>query len=407
MRASDVKRGIDRSLRAEHAAFGLLGPIESVEADDRSRTVVIRLERPDPDLLYRLALPFAAAVPPEVPKPPGIVPATGPYRIAEHDRQHMRLERNPHFRVWSPLARPDGYPDVIEAAFGVSAREAVTAIRTGRSDYAWVDRFGENMADVRERDPGLLREASFLQSSWVFLNTRVPPFDRVDARRAVSLAIDRPAAVAAFGGPYAARETCRILPPTLAGYRPGCPKRDLREARRLVRRSGTRGARVTLWNAEPLFSSLTPVIIDALRAIGYRTRVRDVPMDRYFRLVEKDANRVQIGPTAWIADYPSDASFLTASFSCDAMPSDPARGANYSRFCDRGVDALLRRAGAAQTSDPATADELWARAEQRVLDAAAAVPLFNPITTEVVSARVRNDQRNPQWGFLPDQAWVR
>ena len=76
---------------------------------------MIRLERPDPDLLYRLALPFAAAVPPGAPKPPGIVPATGPYRIAALDRQHMRLERNPHFRAWAPLAKPDGYPDAIEA----------------------------------------------------------------------------------------------------------------------------------------------------------------------------------------------------------------------------------------------------------------------------------------------------
>ena len=42
-----------------------------------------------------------------------------------------------------------------------------------------------------------------------------------------------------------------------------------------------------------------------------------------------------------------------------------------------------------------------------MLAAAAAVPLFNPISTHLVSARVRNDQHNPQWGFLPDQAWVR
>ena len=65
----------------------------------------------------------------------------------------MRLERNPYFRVWSPLARPDGYPDVIEAAFGVGAGEAVDGdprrpqrLRVGRP-------LGENMADVRERDP--------------------------------------------------------------------------------------------------------------------------------------------------------------------------------------------------------------------------------------------------------------
>ena len=99
------------------------------------------------------------------------------------------------------------------------------------------------MKDLGERDPGLVREAVILQSSWIFLNTRVPPFDNLDARRAFSLAIDRPAALAAFGGPRAARESCHILPPTSSGYRPDCPERDLRQARRLVRRSGTRGAR--------------------------------------------------------------------------------------------------------------------------------------------------------------------
>ena len=224
VRASDVERGIERSLGTEPAAFGLLGDIASVEADDRSRTVVIRLERPDPDLLYRLALPFAAAVPPEAPKPPGIVPATGPYRIAALDRQHMRLERNPHFRAWAPLAKPDGYPDAIEARFGMTADEAATAIREGRSDFATVDQFSTGVKDLGKRDPGLVRDAVILQSSWIFLNTRVPPFDHLDARRAFSLAIDRPAALAAFGGPHAARESCHILPPTLVGLPARLPR---------------------------------------------------------------------------------------------------------------------------------------------------------------------------------------
>jgi Protein kinase domain/Bacterial extracellular solute-binding proteins, family 5 Middle len=280
VRASDVKRGIERAIGAEPRAFGLLGGIESVEADDRSRTLVIRLERPDPDLLYRLALPFAAAVPPDAPRPPGIVPATGPYRIAELDRQGIRLERNPHFRVWAPLAKPAGYPDVIEATFGIRPDEAATAIREGRSDFASVDAFTPEVRSLAARDPGLVRESVVAQSSWVFLNVRVPPFDRLDARRAVSLAIDRPAAVAAFGGERTARESCHILPPTSAGYRPDCLGRDLREARRLVRRSGTHGAVVTLWSGKPAFTSLNPVIVRALRAIGYRTRVRNVSMGR-------------------------------------------------------------------------------------------------------------------------------
>ena len=64
VRPSDIKRGIERSLNAEQAAFGLLDGIESIAADDANRTIVIRLRRPDPDFLYRLALPFASAVPP-------------------------------------------------------------------------------------------------------------------------------------------------------------------------------------------------------------------------------------------------------------------------------------------------------------------------------------------------------
>jgi serine/threonine protein kinase/ABC-type transport system substrate-binding protein len=407
VRPSDVKRGIERSLNAEPGAFGLLAGISSITADDPSGTLVIRLERPDPDLLYRLALPFTAAVPPGVTKPSTVVPGTGPYRIAAIDRDHLRLVRNRFFRVWSPLARPDGYPDVIEARLGTEPDAAVKAIRTGRADFAPLERFGTTaLPDLRRSDPGLVREGAFLQSSWVFLNTRVPPFDRLDARRAVSLAIDRPAAVAAFGGPHVARATCSILPPTAAGYRPGCPERDLREARRLVRRSGTRGARVTLVNGKG-FAALSPVIADALRAISYRVRVRTIRMDKYFQYVADGRNRAQIGPTAWAADYPSDSSFLGASFTCRSLGQGPLVSANYSQYCDPRVDALLRRAGEAQTSDPATADELWARAERRVLDAAAAVPLFNPISTALVGPRVRNDQQNPQWGFLPDQAWVR
>ena len=137
----------------------------------------------------------------------------------------VRLERNPYFRAWSPLAKPDGYPDVDRGRASASAPdEAIDGdprrpqrLRVGRPALAGLE-------DLRERDPGLVREAVILQSSWMFLNTRVPPFDRLDARRAVSLAIDRPAAVAAFGGPHAARQTCHILPPTLDGLPARLPR---------------------------------------------------------------------------------------------------------------------------------------------------------------------------------------
>jgi peptide/nickel transport system substrate-binding protein len=406
VRPSDLKRGIERSRQAEPAAFGHLDGIASIAVDDAAGTLVIRLKRPDPDFLYRLALPFAVAVPPGTGEAPRIVPATGPYRIATFDRgRRLRLERNRYYRTWSPLAKPDGYADVIDIRMNVDADAAVEAVRAGRVDWTPVGRTATGaLAALRRGSPGLARDVILMQTTWVFLNTRVPPFDDADARRAVGLAIDRRAAVAAVGGEHSARLTCHILPPTAPGYRPSCPTRDLAQARRLVRRSGTRGARVTLWSGTPEFDPLNPIIADALRSLGYRTRVRKVSMEEYFSSVSDASKRVQIGPTSWVADYPSASNFLD-SFSCRGLRA--AFSGNYSQYCDRRVDALMERASAAQTTDPGTADALWARAERRVLDAAVAVPLLNPINVDLVSARLRNEEQSPQWGFLVDQAWVR
>jgi peptide/nickel transport system substrate-binding protein len=46
----------------------------------------------------------------------------------------------------------------------------------------------------------------------IFLNTSVPPFNKLAARRAFNYAIDRSKAIAAFGGAEAASVTCQILP---------------------------------------------------------------------------------------------------------------------------------------------------------------------------------------------------
>jgi peptide/nickel transport system substrate-binding protein len=399
-----VKRGIERSLHAEQQAFGLLAGIGSIAADDGSGTIVFRLKRPDPDFLYRLALPVASAVPPGTPAPPAIVAGTGPYRIADFKPgRRIRLERNRFYRQWSALARPDGYPDVIEVRLGVGAGEAVAAVRAGRREVANMGSGNAELARLRRRDPGPIRDTVGLATTWVFLNTRVPPFDKLDVRRAVSLAIDRRAVVAAAGGKDAV--TCHIIPPSLPGYRQDCPLGgpDLARARRLVARSGTRGARVTLWTGSG-FEPMTPILTRALRSLGYLTRVRRLAFDPYFARVADSDTRAQIGPNVWGADYPSTSTFLDL-FSCHSFVPHSAANGNVSQFCDPGADDLMRRA--TQTTDPRAADALWAKAEHRVLAAVPAIPVLNPIHTDLVSTRVRNDQYHPRWGLLLDQVSVR
>jgi peptide/nickel transport system substrate-binding protein len=406
VRPSDVKRGIERSLHAEQRAYGVLAGIRSITADDGNGTIVFRLKRADPDFLYRLALPFAAAVPPGTPAPPAIVAGTGPYRIVDFKPgRRIRLERNRYYRQWSALARPDGYPDTIEARLGVGAKEAVEAVRAGRREVANMGTGYAELARLRRRDPGPIRETVGPATTWVFLNTRVPPFDDIDARRAVSLAIDRRAVVAALDG--SAAVTCHIIPSGLSGYRPDCPLGgpDLAAARRLVARSGTRGARVTLWTGtgwEPLARELKR----GLHSLGYRTSVRSLKFDPYLARVADSDTRAQIGPGTWGSDYPSTSTFLDI-FTCHSFVPHSTKNNNASQYCDPRTDDLMRRATATQATDPRAADALWASAERRVLAAVPVIPVLNPLHTDLVSTRVRNDQYHPQWGLLLDQVSVR
>jgi peptide/nickel transport system substrate-binding protein len=60
-------------------------------------------------------------------------------------------------------------------------------------------------------------------TQYLTLNTRIPPFDKHDARRAVNYALDRRKFADILGGQDAARPTCQILPPGFPGYVHYCP----------------------------------------------------------------------------------------------------------------------------------------------------------------------------------------
>ena len=130
---SHIRFGLERSVRQQEVAVDLFDSIRGVRAcsrkrcdlsrgivaDDAAGTIVFRLTEPDADLPYKLAMPFAVALPPSMGATAPTrraLPATGPYLISqfEPDRS-LRLERNPGFRSWSATARPDGYADAIVA----------------------------------------------------------------------------------------------------------------------------------------------------------------------------------------------------------------------------------------------------------------------------------------------------
>ena len=431
VRASDFRRGIERAFRLRNVNTpyytGIVGAAACSKAqcdlsrgivtDDRVGTITFHLRAPDPEFLYKIALPAAYPVPPSVPMAkvlPLGVPGTGPYMIRSYKRRHLVLVRNPRFHEWSAAAQPDGYPDRIEWTFTGNLGVELTAVENGRADLM-VAPPASRQDEIETRYASQVHSLPATEVFGIFFNTRVPPFDNLDARRAVNLAIDRSKAViSSFGGGV----TCQILPPGMPGYRPYCPYTknrtgggvwtgpDLSRARKLIAASGTKGSKVTLWTiAEPPTLAIARVAVPTLRALGYRVGLRILPLDAYWQHVNNSRTRTQIGFIGWQQDYPAPSEFFT-HFTCGAFHPGTPQNSNQSGTCDQRIDRVYNQALASQ-ADESTANANWAALDRLVTNLSSWAPLYNPRNVVFVSRRLGNLQSNPEWGILIDQLWVR
>jgi peptide/nickel transport system substrate-binding protein len=397
-----------------------------IVTDREAGTVTFHLTRADPDFLYKLAFVMAVAVPAGTPL--GDVgrkglPATGPYRTHSFSPgRSWVLTRNPHFREWSREAQPDGYPDRI--VLTAAPKSQLAALEHGAVDVlltppvARVDELARRHANQVHIDPS---GATF----GLVANTRVAPFDRLSVRRALNYAVDRNRIARFTGSSLTAQTTCQILAPTLPGYRPYCPYTlepspsgswtapDLAKAERLVASSGTRGMKVTLLMTPPLPGAPTPQIgryvVSVLDRLGYRASLKVLTNAAGAGLsdLSNSRRRPQIGWFTWYQDHPTPSNFIEPLLTCRSFVPGSEDNLNAAEFCDRRIDAQIRRASSLQLRDPAAAGELWSRIDRELVDRAPWVPLYNPRTVTALGARVGNYKYHPFWNVLLDQLWVR
>jgi ABC-type transport system substrate-binding protein/DNA-binding SARP family transcriptional activator len=434
VRASDFRRGFERVLRTTNEGWlslGILGGSagcvagrrcnlrDVVVADDVARKVSIHLSRPDPELLHKLSGHVAAPVPPSTPRRIGVqaIPGTGPYRVARfHVGRTLVLERNPYFREWSPAAQPAPRPERLVFSLGGEPADAAEAVLRGDADVSLDPPSPATLGRLRTERPGQLHVHHRLNTDFQWLNLRAPPFDDARVRRALNLAVDRRAAVAAFGGPGFAFATCQLLPPGVSGYAPYCPYTrrpsrhgvwrapDLARARRLVAASGTRGMRVTLWSFpdEPSGPTLSRVVVRALTQLGYRARLR---VYRDFGMLLKGSAPLQILAADPVFDYPSAARVL-GSFQGICQTRGPGGADDRGAPCDPRLLGLIAAAVKRDATDVAAARRLWAAADRRLVDLAALVPLVNEAAIVVTGPQVGNYGWSPAVGALLGQMWL-
>jgi peptide/nickel transport system substrate-binding protein len=441
VRASDFRRGIQRQLSIGDVPTyyeGILGApachrnprrcdLSGIVTDDAAGTVTFRLGQADPDFLDKLALLMAA------PAPPGaaghlmdrapFLPGTGPYMISRYrPDSSLTLVRNPRFRQWSYAAQPAGYPDVIRFEQMADPRQQEQAVEAGRADLVDTTSFnGQPSRPLAIRYPTRVHSTPKLITTFLFLNTRQPPFSSLKARQALSYAIDRARIIQLLGlDSPEATPTCQVLPTGSPSYQRYCPYTagaqdgawhgpDLATAIRLAHESGTTQVPVTVWNNQTDFGKPAGAYLaDLLRQLGYRATVRNVPQDQYHAAIHDSSRKIQLGLAGWEADIPIASDFFLPVLTCRSFYQDPASTANVAGFCDPQADKLVSQAQAAQQTDPAAARKLWAKLDRLVTDQAPWVPILNASETVFVSARVGNYQESPSYaGPLLDQIWIR
>jgi peptide/nickel transport system substrate-binding protein len=392
-----------------------------VSADDKNWTVTFHLTHADGEWLQKLAVPLSSVVPAGTPNKdqgPKQVPSTGAYMMKSYDPNHqITLVRNPYFKQWSKDAQPQGYPDVITERFDLTGEAEVTEVENGQADWIGFSIPSDRLNELSTKYPKQLFLNQLTANWYVPMNVNIPPFNNIDARRAVNYGVDRAAVIRLFGGPNLARPSCQILPAGFPGHVDYCPYTknpgttwtapDMQKALRLAKASGTQGQKVAVVVQNTSVDKAVGTYMQSLlNQLGWKASLKVLSSNIQFTYIQNTKNHVQISVTQWYQDYPGAADFLNVLFGCGSFHPGSDTSINIAGFCDQKIQQQMNTAIGLTAVNPTAGNKLWAKIDREVTDASPAAVLFNPKNIDFVSKRVGNFVFSDQYYFLVDQAWV-
>ncbi len=387
VRAVDFEYTIHRDLdpRMHSPAAPFLRDLAAYRAS--GDTLTLRLRRPAPDLLARLAMSFFCVVPtgtPIVPSGLDTIPSAGPYYVAKRTPGvSMTIERNPYYSGPRP-----NHVDEIDFAVFQDGYASIRQIEAGQADY---DMHGVGVVGDLSRELAVTYGVNgtrffahpMVATDWIVLNTSRPLFRKASVRRAVAYAIEREALLRALGF-LPGKVTQQILPPAMPGYRKVqiYPRRgDVETARKLM---GNRRATAVLYlNETPFDSAVAIVLISQLARINIDVTVKPFRSAEYNRRIHRRGEPYDMTLSGWVADYLDPYDFINVALSGHNITA--ANNQNLSQFDDptfnRRMDAAAKLSGSRRYAAYAKLDA------DIVREAAPIIPYANDYRLDFVSER--------------------
>jgi dipeptide transport system substrate-binding protein len=327
---------------------------EVVKVDDY--TVKLVLNRPEAPMLANLAMDFASIMSKEYAdkldadgkremlnqQPIG----TGPFQFVDYQKDAViRYKAHPdHFNGKQPI-------DDLVFAITIDAAVRQQKLKAGECHVAPYPNPAD-LADLKA-DPNLqVMEQEGLNVGYLAYNTLQAPFDKVEVRKALNMAINKQAIMdAVFQG--AGQIAKNPIPPTMWSYNDEIQDDpyDPEAAKKALEAAGVKDLKMKIW-AMPVQRPYNPnarrmaeLIQADFAKVGVTAEIVSYEWAEYLKLSSaKDRDGAVL--LGWTGDNGDPDNFLAVLLGCDAVGAN-----NRAQWCNKEFDDLIQKAKVLPNND--------------------------------------------------------
>lgn len=405
------------------------GPISGIQTPNAT-TLVVHLTEPVANTIVQaMSLPGTAPVPSTVAGPLdkhaptnfGVteLTATGPYMIKGEQNgnsitsgftpgKSLTLVRNPNWSAstYAGPYKPPATLDEIDITNGGDPNVIGPQVLKGTS---MVQLDTPSKSTVQEAYTKYPSEITFTQGAgdhYLTLNNAQGPFTNVNLRRAVYANLNRAAIIKEKGGELTGTPGTHFIYPGTAGFvqagqyaGPNYPwavhtAGDLAVAKQYMKKAGypsgtyTGNQTVTVVGSNNGADELAinQIVKQDMTQLGFKVNLiqvdQSVMYSKYCMVPKAEVDGCPSG--GWLRDFNDAFSILYPTFSTAAIT--PTANNNFGQVRDPTLDAMMQKAHL--TVDPTQAAQLWAQADEHIVNMAEAVPEDFDIQPNVFSSNV-------------------
>ncbi|MFK5735300.1 ABC transporter substrate-binding protein [Pseudomonas urmiensis] len=379
-------------------SMGLDKTIAKVEKTD-PMTVVFTLNNVDAAFIQNLAMSFAAILSAEYAdhllaagKPSDINQkpiGTGPFVFQRYQKDsQIRYKGNQDY--WKP---EDVKIDNLIFSINIDPSVRIQKLRRNECQVTLHPRPADLPKLKTDKQLQVLSKPGF-NLGYIAYNTRHAPFDQLQVRQAMDMAVNKPAIIQAVYQD-AGQLAVNAMPPTQWSYDDTLKDQpyDPEKAKALLKQAGVKeGTEITLW-AMPVQRPYNPnakLMAEMLQAdwskLGFKVRIVSYEWGEYLKRMKSGEHDIAL--IGWTGDNGDPDNWLGTLYSCGAIGSN-----NYSLWCDQQYDQLVQQAK--QVTDREQRSALYQQAQQRLKQQVPITPVAHSTVNQPISARVHDFKVSP------------